>query len=69
MTTYQEDFEYIEKIEKHLRYLLEYFGLRLTGFSPGVSAIDDKYSYSFGGAEWHWLEPLLDELRGWRESQ
>lgn len=58
---------------KHLRELLDYFGLVLVGFDPGVSARNPnatdyfkRLSYNFDSQEWAWLEPLLVELRDLR---
>ena len=58
---------------RYLRLLLNTFDLELRGFDPGVSAYrvgDTTYmsSYSFGQAEWAWLEPLLLELAAYRGS-
>lgn len=65
---------------KDLRELLAEFGLRLSGYDPGVTAlINDKPGLrgdgwggepiTFDSVEWKWLEPLLVELRQLRASR
>jgi hypothetical protein len=63
---------------KEIKELLSEFGLRLSGFDPGVSAtFEDKTvrgdgyfgePIQFNGTEWAWLEPLLIELRDHRKN-
>ncbi len=68
---------------KFLRELLDEFGARLSGFDPGVSANIKGKDFrcvgapgagywgehlSFNAIQWEWLEPLLLELRAYREK-
>lgn len=68
---------------KRLRELLGEFGATLAGFDPGVTAVipglralsigsDGAWwaceHLSFSGLEWAWLEPLLEELRSYRDG-
>jgi len=51
--------------------LLQNFGLRVLGISPGVSTcrIDaPSMPLNFGTDEWDWLEPLLQELLTLRDK-
>ena len=69
----------IRERAKQLRELLREFGAVLSGFDPGASAMikgvpgkGDGYwgeQLSFTGLEWKWLEPLLVELRDFRQKQ
>ena len=65
----------IIKRARELRKLLAKFGLRLSGFDPGVTAYGEARSaigtegsgwagepYSFNAPTWAWLKPLLLEL-------
>jgi hypothetical protein len=55
-----------------VRDLLHEFGLELFGYDPGVSTFlmsNTNYSLHFNNEEWHWLEPLLKELKIFRERE
>lgn len=61
-----------------LKKLMKEFDARLSAFDPGVMAIPEeeidpktsayRHALSFQGYEWAWLEPLLIELRNYREG-
>ena len=59
---------------KEIRELIAEFGLTLSGYDPGITALlkgnprlrGDGWGgepITFDGTEWKWLEPLLVELR------
>lgn len=65
---------------KEIRELIAEFGLTLSGYDPGISAIlkdqprlrGDGWGgepITFDGTEWKWLEPLLQELRILRKTK
>lgn len=59
---------------KRIKDLLDYFGLSLTGLDPGVMARRkdegdrDPSFVVFNTHEWDWIEPLLIELRHYRND-
>lgn len=65
----------LEACDEHLKTLLAEFGVTLLAFGPGVrgrlkeDGEEWVTSISFSGAEWAWLEPLLEELKRRRESE
>lgn len=52
-----------------LRELLSEFGLKLSGYEPGVSAFNGNCLLDFGYVEWTWLKPLLVELAKHRKRE
>lgn len=42
--------------------LLAEFGLTISGFNPGVSAVKDKKEVVFVKSGWEFVKPLLQEL-------
>ena len=68
----------IVKRSRFLKKLMAEFGARLSAFDPGVMAIpeagiDPKTHFyaralNFQAFEWNWLEPLLIELRDYRNG-
>lgn len=65
---------------KEIRELIAEFGLTLSGYDPGITAIlkanpklcGDGWGgepITFDGTEWKWLEPLLQELHVRRKNQ
>jgi hypothetical protein len=63
MTRTKKEVDKLVKRSEDLQKLLSEFGLRLSGFDPGVIARgEDKLTYNFDAHVWGWLEPLLQEL-------
>lgn len=62
--------ETLKKLD-NVRELLAFFQVKLIGFDPGVLAIVDskKPSLDFSAFEWEWLEPLLIELKEFRNAK
>lgn len=63
----QQDKERVRRC-KDARELLAEFGLRSWCYDPGVGAYNQQGNHlDFGGREWLWLKPLLEELREFRK--
>lgn len=64
---------------KEIRELIKEFGLTLCGYDPGISAYVDSRPelrpsawngpFKLDDVEWAWLEPLLKELREYRQGK
>lgn len=64
-----DDRRMISRINK-TRSVMRYFGMVPLGYDPGVSGrLKSGASISLSTAELNWLQPLLEELRDYREGR